>query len=87
MDALGSNLPLELGKGQEHVEGETTHGRRRVELLGDRDKGDVMGIEQFDQLCEVGQRSCQPVDLIDDDDIDLAGSDIVQQPLQVRTVS
>jgi len=46
-----------------------------------------MGIEQFDQFCEVGQRSGQPVDLIDDDDVDLAGSDIVQQPLQVRTVS
>jgi hypothetical protein len=58
-----------------------THGRRRVELLGDRDKGDVMGIEQFDQFCEVGQRSGQPIDLIDHDDVDLSGSNIVQQPL------
>ena len=45
-----------------------------------------MGIEQFDQLCKVGKRSGQPVDLIDDDDIDLAGADILQKPLQVRTV-
>jgi hypothetical protein len=38
-------VALELGKGQEHVQGQTTHGCRRIELLGDRDKGDVMGIE------------------------------------------
>ena len=42
-DTLGRDLPLELGKGQEHVEGEPTHRRRRVELLGDRDEGDIMG--------------------------------------------
>ena len=46
-----------------------------------------MGIEQFDQLGKIGKRSGQPVDLIDDDNIDFVGSDIVQQPLQVRTVS
>ena len=85
-DTLGGNLPLELGKGQEHVQGEPTHGRRCVELLGDRDEGDVMGIEQFDQFCEVGQRSGEAIDLVDADDIDLAGSDICQKPLQVRTV-
>jgi hypothetical protein len=30
-----------------------------------------MGIEQFDELGEICQRSRQPVDLIDDDDIDV----------------
>jgi hypothetical protein len=43
-DALGGDLPLELGKGQQHVEDEPAHGGRRVELLGDRDEGDAMGI-------------------------------------------
>jgi hypothetical protein len=46
-----------------------------------------MGIEQFDQLCKVGQRPGQAVDLVDDDDIDLSSSNILQEPLQVRTVS
>ena len=45
-----------------------------------------MGIEQFDQFCEVGQRSGEAIDLVDEDDVDLAASDIVQKPLQVRTV-
>src|SRR5262249_19716858 len=85
-DALRGDLALELGKGQENVEGQPTHRRRRVELLGDGDKGDVMGIEQFDQFCEVGQRSGQPIDLVDDDDVDLPATDIVQKLLQVRTI-
>src|SRR5262245_43096665 len=55
-DALGGDLPLELGKGQQHIEGQTTHRGRRIELLGDRDKGDAVSIEQFDQLGKIGQR-------------------------------
>ena len=46
-----------------------------------------MGIEQLDQLCEVRQRSGQAIDLVDDDDVDLPASDILQQPLQVGTLS
>jgi hypothetical protein len=68
------------------AEGQTTHRGRGVELLGDRDEGDVMGIEQFDQFCKVSQRSGEAIDLIDHDDVDLVGSDIVQKLLQVRTI-
>ena len=35
-----------------------------------------MGVEQLDQLGEVGQRPGQPVDLVDNDDVDLAGLDL-----------
>ena len=45
-----------------------------------------MGIEELDQFGEVGKRSRQPVYLVDDDDVDLAGADVVQQPLKVRPV-
>jgi hypothetical protein len=45
-----------------------------------------MGIEQLDQLGEVGERAGQAIDLVDHDDVDLAGSDILQQVLQRRTV-
>ena len=45
-----------------------------------------MGIEQFDKFCEVGQRSGEPIDLVDDDDVDLPASDIFKKLLQVRTV-
>ena len=45
-----------------------------------------MRIEQFDQLGEVGQRSRQTVDLVDDDDVDLPGANIIQQLLKVGAV-
>src|SRR5258708_4528327 len=45
-----------------------------------------MGIEQFDQFGEVRQRPRQTVDLVDDDDINLPGADIVQQSLQIGSI-
>jgi hypothetical protein len=45
-----------------------------------------MSIEQLYQLGEVSQRPRQAVDLVDDDDIDLSGADIVQQLLQVGSI-
>jgi hypothetical protein len=36
-----------------------------------------MGIEKLDQLGEVGKRPRQPVYPVDDDDVDLAGADVV----------
>ena len=45
-----------------------------------------MGIEQFNQLGEVRQRPRQAVDLVDDDDVNLPGTDIFQQFLKVRPV-
>ena len=42
------------------IEGQPAHRGRGVELLGDRDKGHTMGIEELDQLGEVGKRPRQP---------------------------
>src|ERR1700733_5742349 len=41
-----------------------------------------MRIEEFDQLGEVGERAGQPVDLVDDDHVDPASANIVQQLLE-----
>ena len=49
-----------------------------------RHDGRWSDIEQLDQLGEVGKRPGQPVDLVDDDHVDLAGPDIVQQLLDRR---
>ena len=47
------------------------HRGGRVELLSDRDERHALGVEDLDDLGEVGQRAGQPVDLVDDDDVDL----------------
>lgn len=41
-----------------------------------------MAVEDFDKLGKVSECARQPVDLIDDDHIDLAGLDIGDQPFQ-----
>src|SRR5271166_1638493 len=45
-----------------------------------------MGVERLDQLGEVGERSGQPIDLIDDDDVDPSGLHIDEQFLQSRPI-
>ena len=85
-DPLADDLPLELGKRQQHVEGQPTHAGGGIEGLRDRHERDGMLVEQLHQLGEIGQRAGQAVDLVDDDDVDLAVADIVQQPLQRRPV-
>jgi len=83
-NALGGDFPLELGKRQQDIQGQSPHGCRRIELLGDRYERYAMVVEQLHELGEVGQRSGQPVDLIDDDDVHLPGLDVSQQSLQRR---
>jgi hypothetical protein len=41
-------------------------------------------IEQFDELGEIGERAGQAVDLVDDDDLNLARLNVRQQALQGR---
>jgi hypothetical protein len=48
--------------------------RRHVEGLGDRERQDGMVVEEFHQLGEVGERTGQPVGLVDDNGVDLPGT-------------
>ena len=54
-DALGGDLPLELGKGQKNIQRQPAHRGRGVELLGNGDEGDPGLIEHLDDPGEVGQ--------------------------------
>jgi hypothetical protein len=45
-----------------------------------------MLVEQLDELGKVRQRTSQPVDLVDNDDVNLAGSYVFQKSLQGRPV-
>src|SRR6202043_1380455 len=48
------------------------------------DTRDAAAVEDLDELGKIGERAGQPVDLIDDDHIDLACLDIGDQPFQGR---
>src|ERR1700676_1614125 len=45
-----------------------------------------MSVKQFDQLGKVGQRPGQTIDLVDNNDIEPSGTDIIEQSLQVRAI-
>ena len=85
-DALGGDLALELGEGEQHVQRQPAHRRGGVEGLGDRDEADPGGIEGRHDPGEVGERPGQAVDLVDDHRIDLAGLDVGEQPGEGRAL-
>ena len=57
-----------------------------IEGLRHRNKRDALDVEEFDQFGEVGERPCEAIDLIDDDDVELIHSNGVEQLLQGRTL-
>ncbi len=74
-----------MGEGKKNVEGQTTHRRRGVKLLGHRYKAHTGAIEPFHEPCKVEQRPAQPVYLINQYAIDAAGLEVVEKPLQGRS--
>jgi hypothetical protein len=85
-DSLAGNLALELGEGEQHVEREAPHGSGSIELLGDGDEGNAVGVEDVHKLGEVGQRAGEAVDLVENDQVGLAGADVSQELLQRRAL-
>src|SRR6516162_8147224 len=81
-DALADDLALKLRKGQQHIEGQAPHRGRCVELLRHRNKRGAPGVEDLDDLGEIGERAGQPVDFVDDDRVDSPRGDIGKEPLQ-----
>src|SRR5258708_28897373 len=49
-NALGGDFPLKLGTRQQDIERQPPHRGRGIELLGDRDEGHAMTIEQLHEL-------------------------------------
>src|SRR5262245_7931733 len=73
---LAGDLPLELGKRQQYVQGQPAHRGGGVEGLRHRYEGAVMGIEHLDDLGKVEQGAGKPIDLVDDNDVDLRTPDV-----------
>src|SRR5690349_14994699 len=78
-DALAGDLALELGEGEKHVQRQASHAACRIELLGYADERDAARIQPLDNLGEVRERSRQPINLVDDNNIDPAAIDVIEQ--------
>ena len=62
-------------KREQHVESQPSHAGRRVEGWV-TEMNDTSCDRKFDQLGEVGKRARQPVDLVDDNDVNPAALDV-----------
>src|SRR5262245_29076759 len=80
--ALGDDLALELGEREQHIEHQAAHRGRGVELLGDRDEGDLALLEGAHHTGEVEQAAAEANDLIDHDAVDPAHFDAGPQAPQ-----
>jgi hypothetical protein len=68
------------------VQREPADGRRRIELLGRRDEGDALLLEDLHHAREVEERAAQAIDLVDDVAVDLPRIDVLKQALDRRAV-
>ena len=69
-------------KREQDVQRQPAHRCCGVEGLRDRDEGHVIAVEHLDQFGKIGERSAEPVDLVDHDHVDQPVLDVFQQPLQ-----
>jgi len=58
----------------------------RVERLGDRHEAGACLVEHLHDLREVGKAAGQAVDLVGEDDVELAGGNVGHQPLHARAL-
>src|ERR1019366_4768253 len=79
-------LPLELRKPEENVQGQPAERRAGVELLGDRDETYLVLFEDTEYSGEVQQSPAQPVDLVHHQAIEFARFDRTQKLCQCRPV-
>src|SRR6185312_9043272 len=85
-DPFASDFALELREGEQDVEGKPPHAARCVEGLSDGNERDALGVEGLNDLGEIGERSGEPVDLVDDNHIDPSFANAIEQTLQRRTI-
>src|SRR3984893_17828058 len=68
--------------GMRQIEGQPPHRAGGIELLGHRHERHTLCVEDLNQPGKIGERAGQPVDLVDDDDVDPAFPDVGEQALQ-----
>jgi len=68
------------------VERQAAHRGFRIQRLCNRDQRHAMTLEDFHHPREVHQRAGEPVNLVDDDGVDLPGLDITHQTFEGRPV-
>ena len=78
--------PLEFGEHGEHLDHHPPRRGRRVEGLGRRAEGDAGGVEVFEELGEAPDRASEPVDPVDEQQVEAPGPGLGQGTLEARAL-
>lgn len=81
---LGYEFALELRERKQDIEDHPAHTVGCIECLRDRNECDISAIEDLDQANEIGQTTCQPINLVNHNDINLASLDVLHEPSESR---
>ncbi|MDA8039771.1 MAG: hypothetical protein M0Z69_11570 [Actinomycetota bacterium] len=79
-DPLDDRGPLELGEDAEHLHHHPPRRRRRLEGLGGRAEADAGRVEAGEQLREQPHRATEPVDSVDEQDVETTESRVGERP-------
>ena len=85
-DAVSQHLPLELCEREQNAQHQSAEAVLRVERLGHANESDFVLFEQIDEPDEVGQRTGEPVELVDYDHVYEPLLHGAQKTRQVRPV-
>ena len=82
-DTLLDRLTLQLGKDDADVQHGSSHWRRGVEFLRAGNKLHIVFLELSHHGCKIQNGSADPIQLIDDDTLDLSFSDRFKHELEI----
>jgi hypothetical protein len=79
-DTLCDEFALELRESEQDVEDHPAHAVGGVECLRDGNERYVVPIKYLDKPNKVSKASCEPIDFVDDNDIDFPFLDVMHKP-------
>ena len=85
-DTLGDGLTLQLGKHRGDVHHSSAHRCRRVKVLANRHKGNILSLKILDHPRKVTDITADTVQAVDHQGLDLAFFYALHHPLKRRTV-
>jgi hypothetical protein len=75
-----------LGEGQQYVQRKPAHRSRRVEVLSDGNKADLVRVEDLNDLSEIGERASETIHFVDNHRIDLTRPNVIQELFQTGAI-
>src|SRR5687767_12498676 len=78
-DTIASKFAFKLRESKQHIHHQPPEAVRRIEILSDTCERRVVSLKNIHKPDEVQEAPTQPIELVDDDDINLAAFDVSEE--------